>query len=103
MREALGRPQWSIAARAGISQGHLSQLERGLFDPGVDVAVGLAAALGMSIEELLLEVRYRIPGRHRKEKLNRHKHAIYGEYAALPVRARRLVRELMGMLRASSQ
>lgn len=46
MRVVAGLSQRELARRAGISQGLLSRIERGLTLPGLDVACRLAAAVG---------------------------------------------------------
>jgi transcriptional regulator with XRE-family HTH domain len=46
MRVASGLSQRELARRAGISQGLLSRIERGLSIPSLDVAARLAAAMG---------------------------------------------------------
>lgn len=44
-----------LADRAGISAGHLSQLERGIYRPTAATATALAEALGAEVAELLGE------------------------------------------------
>lgn len=41
-----------LAARSGVSKALLSQLERGLANPTIEVLAGIAASLGMSFTEL---------------------------------------------------
>lgn len=47
--------QMQLAQKAGISQCHLSSLERGVKQPTLPVLKRLAAALGISIAELIDE------------------------------------------------
>lgn len=51
-REALGESQVRLAASAGISQGYLSQLETDEREPTLSIAVRLARALGITLDEL---------------------------------------------------
>lgn len=51
-REARGLSQVSTAAAARISQGYLSQLEQDEREPTLSIAARLAAALGLSLDEL---------------------------------------------------
>ncbi|MEX0835787.1 MAG: helix-turn-helix domain-containing protein [Nitriliruptor sp.] len=52
-RRALGLSQDELAARAGISRQGVGAIERGEHLPRVDAALGLARALGTTVEELL--------------------------------------------------
>ena len=45
--------QMQLAQKAGISQCHLSSLERGVKQPTLPVLKRLAAALGISVAELI--------------------------------------------------
>jgi len=51
-RESRHQTQVQLAAAAGISQGYLSQLEQDEREPTLSIAVRLAAALGLSLDEL---------------------------------------------------
>lgn len=51
-REALGESQVTLAASAEISQGYLSQIETDEREPTFYIAVRLARALGLSLDEL---------------------------------------------------
>lgn len=52
-REELRLTQKELAEKAELSQPYVSQLEKGIFDPTAPVIIKLAAALGMSADELL--------------------------------------------------
>ena len=54
-REALGESQVNLAAAAGISLGHLSQLENDQREPTLSIAARLARALEISLDELAAE------------------------------------------------
>lgn len=49
LREEAGISQQALAAAAGIAQGYLSKVERGLVQPSIDVLVAIAAALGADL------------------------------------------------------
>ena len=51
-RQTLGESQVNIAARAGISQAYLSQLEADEREPTLSIAARLAATLGISLDDL---------------------------------------------------
>lgn len=51
-REARRQTQVELALAAGISQGYLSQLEQDEREPTLSIAVRLAAALGISLDDL---------------------------------------------------
>ena len=55
-REAKGESQVSLAAAAGISQGYLSQIEADDREPTFSIAVRLARALDLSLDELANKV-----------------------------------------------
>lgn len=56
LREAQGLSGLALAQRAGISQGHLSDLEAGWKkNPSVRIAKALADALGVTVDDLLRE------------------------------------------------
>jgi transcriptional regulator with XRE-family HTH domain len=62
-RRGLSWTQGELAARAGISRGYLSELERGLTDrPGLDVLTRVCAALGRSWTQLFMEAGLTLPG-----------------------------------------
>ncbi len=55
-REVKGLSGNALALAAGISQGHLRDIETGrIRDPGVSVVQALARALGVTVDELLRE------------------------------------------------
>jgi transcriptional regulator with XRE-family HTH domain/molybdate-binding protein len=53
LREAAGLSQVELAGRAGVSRQAVGALEAGRHLPRVDAAVGLASALGTTVEDLL--------------------------------------------------
>jgi len=55
-REALGESQVALAASAEISQGYLSQIETDEREPTFSIAVRLARALGLSLDELATRI-----------------------------------------------
>ncbi len=63
-RMVRGLSQSELARRACISRQALSAIETGAYQPGVAVAIGLARALGESVENLFGEASFeRIPAR----------------------------------------
>lgn len=52
-RRQLGMTQVELRAKTGLSQGYISMLEKGIFDPTASVIIKLAVALTMSADELL--------------------------------------------------
>lgn len=56
IREALGIVQTDLAARVGITQGALSNMERGLFGSSPAVARKLADGLGVPLESITYPV-----------------------------------------------
>ncbi len=62
-RHNLGWTQEELAARAGISRGYLSRLERGLPGrPGLDILTRVCGALGRTWTELFSEAGLSLPG-----------------------------------------
>ena len=62
-RHGLGWTQEELAARAGISRGYLSRLERGLPGrPGLDILASVCGALGRTWTELFSEAGLSLPG-----------------------------------------
>jgi transcriptional regulator with XRE-family HTH domain len=52
-RAALGLSGYALAKKVGISPTHLHDIEHGrISSPSVEVALALAAALGVTVEEL---------------------------------------------------
>jgi putative molybdopterin biosynthesis protein len=51
-RQARGFSQQQVASMAGVSRQAISAVESGVSDPSLQVALALARALGMTIEEL---------------------------------------------------
>ena len=52
-RKAAGLTQTQLAERAGVTQAHISKLERGEWEPRLNTIVTLAKALGVKMAELL--------------------------------------------------
>lgn len=52
-RRELGMTQVELRAKTGLSQGYISMLEKGIFDPTAPVIIKLAVALNTSADELL--------------------------------------------------
>lgn len=48
-----GMTQVKLAAKAGLSQAYLSELEKDKFNPTVSIITGIAVALDVPIDELL--------------------------------------------------
>jgi transcriptional regulator with XRE-family HTH domain len=62
-RRELGWTQDELAARAGISRGYLSRLERGLPDrPGLDILTRVCGAMGRTWTELFSAAGLSLPG-----------------------------------------
>lgn len=56
LREACGLSGNALAKLAGLSQGHLRDIETGrVKDPGLTVAAAIARALNVSVDDLLRE------------------------------------------------
>lgn len=53
-REALGQSQIELAGLAGVGQHTISDIASGLHIPRVDVAILIARALMLTVEELFL-------------------------------------------------
>jgi putative transcriptional regulator len=51
-REANGWTQAELAARVGVSRKTVNTVENRVFTPSATLAIKLAAALGLSVEEL---------------------------------------------------
>ncbi|WP_024303340.1 helix-turn-helix transcriptional regulator [Pseudogulbenkiania sp. MAI-1] len=52
-RKRLGMTQSELAEKAGCTQGHISQLEKGLTNPSRELAKRLATALELTVMEIL--------------------------------------------------
>ena len=59
-RRTAGQRLVDVARRAGVSPQYLSEIERGLKDPSSEMLAAVAAALGLSLEELLGEAVRRL-------------------------------------------
>ena len=51
-REARGWTQADLAARIGVSRKTVNTVENGVFTPSATLAIKLARALGLSVEQL---------------------------------------------------
>jgi len=51
--------QEQLASMIGISESHISQIERGIKSPSVEILIGIAVALKVSVDELLNDLCYR--------------------------------------------
>ncbi len=56
VREALGISQRDLAARCGVTQGHISHVERGVFQASPQLARVLAEKLGVPLEAITYPV-----------------------------------------------
>lgn len=52
-RRALGLTQVELGEKSKLSQGYISTLEKGVFEPTASTIVRLAAAFGITTDELL--------------------------------------------------
>lgn len=59
-RQRAGFSQEGLADRAGVHRTYVSQLERGLKSPTLDVLLRLASALGIQPSRLLIAMEQRI-------------------------------------------
>ena len=55
-RHETGQRLVDVADRAGISPQYLSEIERGVKDPSSEMLAAVAEAMGLTLEDLLLEV-----------------------------------------------
>ena len=55
-RRAAGLRLVDVARRAGVSPQYLSEIERGLKDPSSEMLAAVAEALGLDLDDLLVEV-----------------------------------------------
>lgn len=53
LREQQGLSQAALAARTGVHQAHIANIESGAKKPSVKVLVALASALGVTINDLV--------------------------------------------------
>ena len=66
LRQARGYSQQQLAGMAGVSRQAVSAVESGHSDPSLRVALALASALGVTVEELFgpgIPGRWSAPGR----------------------------------------
>lgn len=54
-RKKLGITQVALAEVVGVSQGMISQIENGDLSPGFKTAIAITSALGLTINDLLVE------------------------------------------------
>ncbi|MEE8603403.1 helix-turn-helix domain-containing protein [Euzebya tangerina] len=67
-RQQAGDRLIDIARRAGVSPQYLSEIERGVKDPSSEILSAVADALGMTLDDLLVEI-----GRRRGLELQDHR------------------------------
>jgi transcriptional regulator with XRE-family HTH domain len=71
LREAAGLSQQALAAAAGLSISVVTQLEQGAkADPRVSTAAALAAALGVTMDELLATASEEPVAKRRSERID---------------------------------
>ena len=58
-RKSRGLSQERLAEKAGVHPTHVGLVERGERNPSLDVAASLAAALGLSLSEMVKEAEHR--------------------------------------------
>ncbi len=56
LRKQRGLSQEELAEACGLSRNYISDIERGVRNPGLLVLAGLARALGVSLGELIEEI-----------------------------------------------
>jgi transcriptional regulator with XRE-family HTH domain len=62
LRESAGLSQAELASKVGVTQGFISHIELGIREPTLRLARKLAAALGVSVADLLDEPQTRAAG-----------------------------------------
>jgi transcriptional regulator with XRE-family HTH domain len=99
LRTDAGISQSALAAAAGVDQGHLSRIERGLIQPGFDLLIALGACLGADLGVRLfptagprLHDRFQAP---MLEALLRMRHPSWAANPEVPVPAARGVIDLV--------
>ncbi len=60
LRKQRGLSQESLAEACGLSRNYISDIERGVRNPGLLVIVGIARALRVSLRELIEEIEPRL-------------------------------------------
>jgi transcriptional regulator with XRE-family HTH domain len=60
LRQAAGLSQEQLAAKAGLHRTYISQLERGIKSPTLDVLAALAEAMDMSLKAFLADFARRL-------------------------------------------
>lgn len=60
-RTARGWSQQALADRVGMTQAHISRIEKGLHDPSLSACLRLAFALGCEVEDLVSERPDHVP------------------------------------------
>ncbi len=95
LRTLHGLTQEALAERVGFRAAYVSQIENGAKGATLETLAGIAAALGMTLSELFLDVDQPLP-----EELDRLSAALAGQS---PQRQRTLLRILEEALRLGAQ
>lgn len=81
LRAAKGLTQPQLATQAGISTGQLGNIERGQAEPRIDTIYSIASALGVGLDELLMEPKQLNSVRFRASKKIKFRDRIIAEVA----------------------
>ncbi len=82
LRAAKSLTQPQLATQAGISTGQLGNIERGQAEPRIDTIYSIASALGVGLDELLMEPRQLNSVRFRASKKVKFRDRIIAEVAS---------------------
>lgn len=76
-RDDLGLTQEEVAARAGISRTHLTNIEKGRrANPGIEAVIALSKVLGVTINYLVGETEDPLPGNSSSSSIHE-SHVVY--------------------------